>query len=195
MAERTLTAVIEGASPYSQSRHHETPFLEGEGHDAHGRRTWREHAHYDPQTREVYIPAMSLKLSIARAGSRLQLQKKGQSTWTADILAGVIVPENIPLGMSVDDLVEERFFANLDGRRGGKSRGMRSYPMVPAGWKGTARIIVADELIPEDIVERCLERAGSVVGLGRFRPENGGFLGRFAVKSVKWTGIGKQRAA
>jgi hypothetical protein len=210
MSIRTLTAVLEGLSPYSQSRHHSAPFLEGENHEAHNRRTWREHAHYDPKTREVFAPASSLKWAIAKAAARLQLKKKGHSTWTQDILAGVIVPANIQLlihgdpdeagksklrPVTLDDLSEEEIYANLDGKRGGKSRGPRWYPMIPRAWAGTAQIIIADETIPEDIIERCLEHAGNVVGIGRFRPENGGFFGRFSVKSMKWSGIGKQMAA
>jgi hypothetical protein len=32
-----------------------------------------------------------------------------------------------------------------------------------------------------------LEEAGKFIGLGRFRPQNGGFYGRFAVAKVVWS--------
>lgn len=196
MAVRTATAVLEGISPYSQSRYHETPKLnDKEKHEAYDRRTWREHAHYDKDTREVYIPAMSVKMAIAEAARRLAIKKRGQATYTKDILSGVLIMANIPLGIKVDDMQEERFFANLDGVRGSGKRGMRGYPIVPAGWKATVSIVLIDDAIPEDILERCLTEAGNLIGIGRFRPERGGFLGRFIVKSIKWQAAAKQRAA
>ena len=196
MALRTASAVLEGISPYSQSRYHDTPRLnDKETPEAFDRRTWREHAHYDPQTREVYIPAMSVKFAVAEAARRLAIKKKGQQTYTKNMLSGILVPANIPLGVKVDDLKEERFFANLDGIRGGQKRGMRGYPIVPAGWRATAEIMILDEAIPEEIVERCLAEAGNLIGIGRFRPEKGGFLGRFVVKSIKWRNAETLKAA
>jgi hypothetical protein len=43
--------------------------------------------------------------------------------------------------------------------------------------------------VPTEIFERCLKEAGNLIGVGRFRPQNGGYFGRFTVKSIKWTGV------
>jgi hypothetical protein len=72
---------------------------------------------------------------------------------------------------------------------------MRGYPIIPAGWKAQVQVMVIDEAIPEEIVERCLEEAGNLIGIGRFRPERGGYLGRFKVNSIKWQSAKVQKAA
>jgi hypothetical protein len=193
---RTAIVTIEGISPYSQSRYHDAPKLnDKEKPEDYDRRTWREHAHYDPKTREVYIPPMSIKMAIAEAAKRLSIKKKGQQTYTKNILSGILVPLPARLGVMIDDLGEERFFANLDGVRGSGKRGMRGYPIIPAGWKAQVQVMVIDEAIPEEIVERCLEEAGNLIGIGRFRPERGGYLGRFKVNSIKWQSAKVQKAA
>lgn len=35
------------------------------------------------------------------------------------------------------------------------------------------------------IVQRYLEEAGRLIGIGRFRPSNGGYYGRFNVETFK----------
>ena len=45
---------------------------------------------------------------------------------------------------------------------------------------------VLDDIITESVFAQVLRSAGLLVGLGRFRPENRGFYGRFQVDSIKW---------
>lgn len=46
---------IQGRSPYSQSRHYEVDYLQGEGKDDYAQRTWRNQMHVTPDG-EVFIP-------------------------------------------------------------------------------------------------------------------------------------------
>ena len=46
--------------------------------------------------------------------------------------------------------------------------------------------LVLDEKVTKDIFARVLELAGSLVGIGRFRPQNRGYYGRFQVNSMEW---------
>ena len=189
MTARIATAVLVGISPMSQSRAHDEEKIDDkESPEAYDRRTWRSKAHFDPVTREVYIPPMALKLAIAEAARRLAIKIPGKrnATYSKNILSGVLVTSEIRLGIKVDDLQEEVVYANADGVRGSGKRVLRRFPMIPTGWQGTAEITVIDSEIPEEVVERCLVEAGNLIGLGRFRPQNGGFLGRFAVKSISW---------
>jgi len=64
---------------------------------------------------------------------------------------------------------------------------MKCFPFIQAGWEVSVEYIVMDDLITEDVFKRHLEAAGQFVGVGRFRPENGGFYGRFEIVSVKWS--------
>jgi hypothetical protein len=74
MSVRIATVELEGVSPYSQSRYHETEKEDQESYDAYRKRTWREHLHYDPQTKEVFIPPMSIKNALTLAAGRLGMK-------------------------------------------------------------------------------------------------------------------------
>lgn len=198
MTARIATAALVGISPMSQSRAHDEPRLDDkETPEAYDRRTWRSKAHFDPATREVYIPPMALKLAIAEAARRLSIKIPGKrsATYTKNVLSGVIVTSEIRLGIGIDDLNEEVVYANADGVRGSGKRVLRRFPMIPVGWQGTAEITVIDGEIPEPVVERCLAEAGNLIGIGRFRPQNGGFLGRFEVRSISWHQPARQARA
>jgi hypothetical protein len=189
MALRTAIVELVGLSPYSQSKAHDEPRLnDKEGHDDYDKRTWRSRAHVDPETKEVVIPAMGLKMAVAEAAKRLSIKIPGKrnATYTKNILSGLIPMGDIGLGLTIDQVHEETVYCNADGVRGSGKRVFRRFPMVPKGWKAKAELMVLDDEIPNEIIERCLREAGNLIGIGRFRPEKGGFLGRFEVKSVKW---------
>lgn len=194
MPVRIATATLIGLSPYSQSKAHDEPKANDKETPAdYDKRTWRSKAHVDPDTKQVCIPAMGLKMAIAEAAKRLGLKIPGKrnATYGPRILSGVIVPEDISLGIGPDALKEEIVFCNADGRRGSGVRVFRRFPMIDKGWKGSASIMLIDDEIPEAIVERCLAEAGNLIGIGRFRPQNGGYLGRFEVKAIRWSGQAK----
>jgi hypothetical protein len=185
---RSVTATLTGISPYSQSKAHDEPKIDDkETPNDYDKRTWRSKAHVD-ETGQVVIPAMGLKLAIAEAARRLAIKIPGKrgATYTKNVLSGVLVVGDIPLGLTVADLREETVFANADGKRGSGTRVFRRFPMIATGWTGTAEIHVLDSEIPEEVVERCLAEAGNLIGIGRFRPEKGGYLGRFEVSAMKW---------
>jgi hypothetical protein len=46
--------------------------------------------------------------------------------------------------------------------------------------------LLFDDKVPEDVFEIHLHDTGQYIGIGRFRPERGGYYGRFAVVSIKW---------
>ena len=52
--------------------------------------------------------------------------------------------------------------------------------------EGVVTFIILDDIITEDVFTQVLRSAGMLVGIGRFRPENRGFYGRFAVERVEW---------
>lgn len=53
-------------------------------------------------------------------------------------------------------------------------------------WCGLITIHVLDDTITEDVLEDHLKQAGQFIGIGRFRPRNNGYYGRFKVKSIMW---------
>jgi len=190
MTVRIVTAKIVGISPYSPSRKYDdmVPRKDKESADEFDKRTWREHANYAPKTREMFIPPMGLKMAVAEAAKRLAIKipGKGKATYTKNILSGLLCAEQLWLGVKMEDAEMEGFLANSDGRRGSGSRVYRRFPIV-RDWQTTAVMQIIDDEIPRDVFERCLHEAGNLIGVGRFRPQNGGYFGRFRVTSVKWS--------
>lgn len=188
MAIRTLSTTITGISAYSQSKAHDTPFMEKESHEDFDKRTWRNKAHLDKDG-TILIPGMSIKWSVAEAARRLQIKiagKRGQ-TYSKLMLSGLLVTGNLRTGIHIDDAMEDIIYANADGVRGSGKRVFRRFPTIAAGWTADLELQVIDDELPKDVVERCLVEAGNLIGIGRFRPEKGGFLGRFTVGKVTWT--------
>jgi hypothetical protein len=183
---RTAIASLESISPYSPSRAHETEKLNRESHDAYEIRTWREKCHYD-DAGNIFIPPMAFKQSLDTAAKMLGIQMpgKGKTTYTKFFAAGVLCMDPVVLPDKKDSVPPERIHAHANGRPGSGTRVWRTFPRVPKWSSDVTFHVFADEITP-DVFEQCLVQAGSFVGIGRFRPENRGYFGRFKVNSVKW---------
>ncbi len=184
---KVCTVELSAVSPYSQSKFYQTPKLQKELAKDYEERTWRDRLHVD-KNGVVYIPAMALKNCIAEAAKFLgrQIPGKGKSTYTKHFEAGILVLENVSLGVKKSDVDGEWFFVPADGKRGGGKRVMKCFPVIPQ-WTGTAVFHVLDETITEDVFLEHLKEAGNFIGIGRFRPRNNGFYGRFSVGDVEWS--------
>jgi hypothetical protein len=182
---KVCTATLKGVSDMSQSRQHEVPALEKESKDAYEIRTWREKLHYDKQTGQINIPQMALKQALTDSSRMLgfQIPGRGKSTYTKHFEAGVLCVENFPIDRFKDEINPARIWCNANGVRGPGKRVVRYFPIIPAGWKCSATFHVYDETITGPVFERVLVEAGKFVGIGRFRPIVGGFLGRFTVEA------------
>lgn len=183
---RQVTVTLESTAPYSQSRMHDEPKLDKETHDAYDRRTWREKCTYNDEG-IIEIPAMGIKQSLDRAAKVLgdQIPGKGKATYSKFFTSGVLCTSNVSLGVSKDEVASQTINANADGVRGSGKRVKRTFPVVPS-WKGTAEFIILDDTITPEVFERTLRTAGQIVGVGRFRPENGGLNGRFKPTEFNW---------
>lgn len=177
---------LEGVSPYSQSRYHDTPHKEQESHEQYRDRTWREYMHYD-ENGQVFIPPMSIKNCLSLAAKRLGMKVvgRGAKTYAQFFASGILVTDSTMLGIKKDDVPGEKLFLPADGKAGSGSRVTKIYPRIDK-WKGTAVVYVLDGIISEKIFTKHLDEAGKYIGLGRFRPERGGFYGRFKVNNLKW---------
>ena len=183
---RIAIATLESVAPYSQSRYHNVPKIDKEGADEYEQRTWRDRCHFDDEGR-LFIPPMSFKMALATAARFLSIKIKGrgQATYTKHFESGVLVLEGLPLNVTKDQVAGETFPMNSDGRRGSGSRVFRTYPVVPS-WSGDVTYHILDDTITKDVFETVLRESGKFIGIGRFRPENGGFNGRYDVKKVVW---------
>lgn len=176
---KIVTVTLESLAPYSQSRKHDTPKMEKEGPDALEQRTWREKCTTNDEG-EIVIPAMAFKQALDAVAKRLgdQIPGKGKSTYTKHFKGGVICESDVPIGWMKETVPSITINANSDGVRGSGKRVYRTFPQVPS-WKGVATFAILDDTVTPKVFERHLEEAGRFIGIGRFRPENGGLNGRF----------------
>jgi hypothetical protein len=189
---RKVTVHLNGISPYSQSRHFDAdmvPKLERENADAYDKRTWREHLHVDQEGR-VFIPGMAFKQAMTDACRFLghKVPEKRNATWTKHFQSGIMIFDNLVLPVRKEDVQSERLYLNADGKRGGGTRVWRTYPVL-RNWAGSLDIYVVDELIIQPVLRAHLEAAGRFIGVGRFRPQNGGFYGLFEIARIDWQEI------
>lgn len=183
---KTYIASIKGTSPYSQSKHYDVPRLEKEGPDAYEKRTWRNRMHVD-ESGYVTIPPMAFKNCLSDAAKFLSMQipGKGKATYTKHFEAGVMVIDQVPLAIKAEDVKPESLFVPPSGKRGDGKRVTKIFPFIPPGWEGKVTIHVIDETITGDVLRQHLDEAGRLIGIGRFRPRNNGFYGRFSVTSFE----------
>jgi len=178
--------ILESVSPYSQGRYHQTEKFEKELPAAYEKRTWREKLHYD-ENGIVFIPPMQFSNSLKEAAKYLSLSipGKGKSTFTKNFESGVMVVDQISLGINKDEIEGETFLVPSDGRRGGTTRVERTFPIIRK-WKVSVTYHIFDDIITEDIFRKILEASGQLIGIGRFRPRNWGYYGRFRIANLNW---------
>lgn len=183
---KTAVVKLKSASPYSQSKHYTTNKLEKEGDKDYEARTWRDRMH-TTEAGEVFIPPMSFKNCLSEAAKFLSVRipGKGKSTYTKHFEAGVLVTDALRLGLDASEVKGEWLFVPSDGIRGSGKRVDKCFPVIHE-WVGEVTFYVLDETITKDVFLDVLKQAGAFIGIGRFRPRNNGFYGRFTVESCKW---------
>jgi hypothetical protein len=186
---KLATCTLRSVSPYSQSRaySHEVEKNAKETHEAYEERTWRNKSHVNPDG-HIFIPPMSFKMALD-AGAKMTSRRipgKGQSTYTKFFLSGVLCMDGPVLPETKDSVAFDRIYCNANGKRGSGTRVWRTFPRIDK-WEANVEFHVLADEITEEVFEDALIQAGAFVGIGRFRPENGGFFGRFEVVKIKWS--------
>lgn len=178
-------ATLQSLTPYSQSRKHDEPELEGELKDAYNTRTWRSQLHV--REGQVIIPARSLHEAMMAAAkySKKQIPGQGKATWTKKFEAGIAIFDDVPIGIKPEEVDYIDIYANADGIRGSGKRVMRRFPVIKS-WQADVSIHVLDPIITEPILREMIELAGLFIGIGRYRPEKSGTNGRFKLVDLKW---------
>lgn len=185
---KVAVASLESIAPYSQSRQYEFDVekLQGESPLDYEKRTWRNRCHVNPEG-FVMIPPTQFSGSIQDAAKYLSMpiQGKNKQTYTKNIKAGLLIADGIVLPIKLEDVQVERLSLGPRGISG--TTGVLKWMPLIHQWKGELTIHVLDEAITPEVLEKHLETAGSLVGIGRFRPfPSGGYYGRFKVNKIKW---------
>jgi len=177
---------LKSVSPYSQSKYIGEKKSRDETHADFEKRAWIQRCHFNDGG-NVYIPPMSFKncLSEAAKYKSIQIPGKGKSTYTKHFEAGILVTEPLVLPHTAETIQHEWLHVPSDGRRGGTTRVEKCFPLIPK-WEGSVEFLVFDDVVTEEVFTEHLNDAGSYIGIGRFRPRNNGFYGRFIVESIDW---------
>lgn len=187
---RIATVKLKSISPYGPSRAFQSQKKGKESHDAHDERCWRERMHVDPENGEVVISPMAIKKCLDKGTQRIgrSVPGKGKTGYFGRFVSGVMVQNAIRTGILAADVSMQKLHLNSDGVSGGGKRVWKRMPIIPE-WEGVAEFIVLDDIIPEDVFEESLREGGQMVGLGQFRPEKGGYQGRFTFDTITWRTI------
>ena len=178
---------LKGTAPYSQSKFFTSEKQDGETADAFEKRAWPEHAHIgDDGT--VVVPTFGLKTMLDSAAKYIgdKVPGDGKRTFSAIIRSGVQVQAKEPVLLCSGKPVTKKEFkpewimAHSNGIRGSGKRVPRCFPVF-RNWAIDVEFETIDPRITEAVLIRHLVAAGQYIGIGRFRPENGGSYGRFEV--------------
>lgn len=174
---------LKGASPIGFSRAIQSTRNTGESHDSFEERTWREKAHTKSDG-TVFIPPMAVKNMLAEVAKHLSesVPGKGKATYTKHFLSGILVTEELSLGVKINDVPSVRLFLPSDGIKGSGKRVWKTFPVLQ-DWRCDGSLYLLDPILiakPQK-VEEYMRHAGKFIGLGWFRPARGGYYGRFEV--------------
>lgn len=191
MQASVATVTLKGITPMTHSRQHGEPKLQGEGNDDYDIRTWRSKLNtrlYDGIAR-IVLPAHGVHLMLTDAArySKRQIPGQGKATWTAKFEAGLMLMDDPVIdNVKPADVQSITISAHVDGKRGSGSRVPRRFPVIPPGWTSTFDVYILDPIITQTVFREMLELAGMFIGMGQFRPQNGGTNGRFQVVTLSW---------
>jgi len=187
---KKVTITLKSLSPYTQSRMHSTPKLEKENPADYEDRTWREKCTTD-ENDNIVIPPIAFKMALDKSSKMLgmQIPNRGKSTYSKHFLAGIMAPVGITLPIKKNDAKKISINANSDGVRGSGKRVVRHFPQVES-WSGEIEMYVVDDTVTESVFEKHMQEAGKLVGIGQYRPENGGTCGRFRCEKFVWSDLG-----
>ncbi len=184
---KTAVVTLESVSPYSQSKKIGSERADKETFRDHEKRCWRERMHVNKDG-NVFIPPMAFKNCLSECAKYLgiQIPGKGKSNYTKHFEAGVLVTEGPELPIKAEDVPGEWLFLPSDGKRGSGKRVDKCMPLIHE-WKVEVTFYILDETITEEVFAKHMVEAGNFIGIGRFRPRNNGFYGRFKVLGIKWS--------
>lgn len=186
---------LTGVSDYSQSQPLDPDTMKPREKPAEwDERLWKEKAHWDDND-QMILPGMALVLAMIAACKKYghKIPGRGLKTYASFFEAGLMCAENIPLfdltGQPITraNVQSVRVHCASQGQKGstGGSRVFRRFPLVKGWQTEDITIEVLDDMIGRDIFQRVLVEAGTMIGLGRWRPENRGRNGRFILTDGK----------
>lgn len=139
---------------------------------------WQAGLYWSDELKGIAIPSDNLERCIQDGAKKNRLGK--------DFAAGVFVQENeveVVHRLTGKDRDKIRADSGYTLRKGVKvqlARIIRIRPMIPSGWTMTFTVEFDESIVSAPAVLQALQEAGSLCGLGDWRPK----FGRFTVEEV-----------
>ncbi len=180
-----------GISEYFFGRRLSSAKRDDETHAQFDARCWQEKVNLTKEG-QCFISQFALKNGLESAAKRLQIKVPGmgKSTFTKLFTQGLLCFD--PLLMFVNGKpvklasVKPRvMFVPSDGKHlstGGRVD--RTFPILEE-WGFHASLIIADDKITLDILQRHLEELSKFIGFGAMRVERGGINGRWKLSGLQ----------
>lgn len=188
---RVCIASIMGLSIYSQGAPLKSAKGRNESYDEFEKRVWKERCNVreagHPDEGHIYVPGQAFKGCLA-SGARYMSEKikgKGNATWTKHFYSGVHCDDGLSLVETLETVSSINLFVPSDGKKGSSAKVWKTFPVIQS-WAGDVKFQIVDSQIQEEVFERYLQYAGLNIGVGRWRPENGGSNGMFKVTNFVW---------
>lgn len=147
-----------------------------EDHEAIAESEWRLGLYWDAE-HGPYIPGMNARASLV-GGAKFNKLGATVKRSTIPLLERIPLQYEGPRG--IDELWKAGTFTDVRSVGVGQARIMRCRPIFRL-WSLPFHFSFDPEQMDESQVKTALEQAGTMLGLGDYRPEKGGLFGRFRV--------------
>lgn len=145
---------------------------------------------------QLQVPVIALKHAVTEAAKfdGRTIPGGGKKTYTkifaqaaTPVQARAFLADEKGKPYTYKDLKVETLHVPSDGTAGGGRRVFRAFPLLDKPWHVQFDFQVMDHRITKEVWREFLNISGLLVGLGRWRPQNRGAYGRYAVREiVKW---------
>lgn len=184
---KIATCNLKSEGPYIQGKAFVSQKEERETHEEYEKRSWKERCHVTDKG-NIFIPASQFSNSLKNAAGYLSMKIKGQGPmkYTQKFKSGTMVIDDLILPLNVKDVEGRWQFVPSDGKKGGSTRVHKCFPEIPS-WEGAVTYYIIDDIITEEVFKKVLIASGVLIGIGVYRPQNGGTAGRFSVQNIEWS--------
>jgi len=135
---------------------------------------WEGGLYWSDDIKGFYIPSDNIERTILEGAKKNRLGK--------DFAAALFCVEpEIPVehalkGKSKDQIYADERYQIRKGVKIQQSRVISVRPMVPTGWTISFAVEFDESILNPSQVEKAMQEAGSLVGLGDWRPKFGRFI-------------------
>lgn len=177
---------IESVTPITFNKKLKSEKEGNESWDKFEERVWRERCDDLNGDGCVVISNQKFKKSICTGAKwlNIKIEGEGQSRYQKLFNGAVVIPKGIDTKIKIEDMA-------FDTQWVGHSKSSKKWINFPIiyTWNGELEINVLDEKITEEIFTRVFAYSGMCVGVGSWRPENGGENGRYRIADMAFETI------